>query len=168
AQEAVPGQEGARQHRLTDRLQAREKEWNKDQIICECELVSRRMVEETIKEFPSASLDDLRRQLRIGMGPCQGGFCSMRCAGIVNEEGAASVERATNMISLFMKNRWIGIKPILFGESARETALDNWIMQGIFDLEHAPSKGQLSEVALNPVEQERDKQEREAVKEALA
>lgn len=168
AQEAVPGQEGARQHRLTDRLQAREKEWNKDQIICECELVSRRMVEETIQEFPNASLDDLRRQLRIGMGPCQGGFCSMRCAGIVNEEGAASVERATNMISLFMKNRWIGIKPILFGESARETALDNWIMQGIFDLEHAPGKGQLSEVKLNPVEQERDKQEREAVKEALA
>ena len=35
------------------------------------------------------------------------------------------------MISLFMKNRWIGIKPILFGESAREAALDNWIMQGI-------------------------------------
>ena len=41
-------------------------------------------------------------------------------------------------------------------------------MQGIFDLEHAPGKGQLSEVKLNPVEQERDKQEREAVKEALA
>ena len=92
----------------------------------------------------------------------------MRCAGIVNEQGAASVDRATNMISLFMQHRWIGIKPILFGESARETALDSWIMQGIFDLEHAPGKGQLSEVALNPVEQERDKQEREAVKEALA
>ncbi|MCQ5164262.1 (2Fe-2S)-binding protein, partial [Faecalibacterium prausnitzii] len=85
---------------LTDRLQAREKEWNKDQIICECELVSRRMVEETIQEFPNASLDELRRQLRSGMGPCQGGCCSMRCAGIVNEQGAASVERATNMISL--------------------------------------------------------------------
>lgn len=52
AQEAVPGQEGAREHRLTDRLLAREKQWNKDQIICECELVSRRMLEEKYENSP--------------------------------------------------------------------------------------------------------------------
>lgn len=162
--EAVPGQRNSRTHRLTDRLKAREEEWGNDQIICECELVSKKMVTDTFATFPNASLDDLRRQLRVGMGPCQGGFCSTRAAGIANEVGAADVTRATGMISLFMKNRWIGVWPILFEESVRESALDSWIMQGILDLEHAPQEHPfLAEVALNPVEMAKDKAEEEAV-----
>jgi glycerol-3-phosphate dehydrogenase len=39
---------------------------------------------------------------------------------------------------LFLKNRWIGIWPILYGDQVRQTALDNWIFQGTLDVEHLP------------------------------
>lgn len=162
--EAVPGQAGAPTNKLTNRLRDREAEFGKDQIICECELISKKMVTDTFEKFPNASLDDVRRQLRLGMGTCQGGFCSPRAAGIANDQGVADVTRATGLISLFMKNRWIGVWPILFEESAREAALDMWIMHGILDLEHAPQdRPFLAEVALNPVEMAKDKAEQEAV-----
>ncbi len=153
ADEAVPGQKDGRLHKITDRLRDREAGWGKEQIICECELVSKKMVEDALEVQPTASMDDLRRQLRVGMGPCQGGFCSARVAGIANDVGAADAERATGMISLFMKNRWIGLWPILYGQQLRESVMDDWIMQGIYDIEHAPqAESFLREVELNPVE----------------
>jgi len=90
----------------------------------------------------SGRFDDLRRQLRLGMGPCQGGFCSMRATGIAVEEGTIDAERATGLLRLFLKNRWIGLWPILYGEQVRQTALDDWIFQGTFDVEHLPTPQQ--------------------------
>ena len=89
-------------------------------------------------EQPTASFDDLRRQLRLGMGPCQGGFCSMRATGIALEEKMVDLERATELMRLFLKNRWIGLWPILYGDQVRQTALDNWIFHGTLDIEHLP------------------------------
>lgn len=109
-----------------------------DQIICECELMSRKMLTDLLAEQPDATLDDLRRQLRLGMGPCQGGFCSMRATGVALEDGGIDIERATGLLRLFLKNRWIGLWPILYGEQVRQTALDDWIFQGTFDVEHLP------------------------------
>ncbi|MDN5977499.1 anaerobic glycerol-3-phosphate dehydrogenase subunit GlpA [Acidipropionibacterium jensenii] len=152
--EAVPGStEGHTYvitHRLHDNEVARAKHLettpNKtpsraaidDQIICECELMSRKMLTDLLAEQPDSTFDDLRRQLRLGMGPCQGGFCSMRATGVALEEGAVDVERATGLLRLFLKNRWIGLWPILYGEQVRQTALDDWIFQGTFDVEHLP------------------------------
>ena len=60
------------------------------EVICECELVTRGMIEDALADQPDATIDDLRRQLRIGMGPCQGGFCAVRTAGIVHESRATA------------------------------------------------------------------------------
>ena len=113
-----------------------------NQVICECELMSRKMFTDLLAEQPDATFDDLRRQLRLGMGPCQGGFCSMRATGIAVEEGTIDAERATGLLRLFLKNRWIGLWPILYGEQVRQTALDDWIFQGTFDVEHLPTPQQ--------------------------
>ena len=43
------------------------------------------MILETLAENPLANIDDLRRHLRIGMGPCQGSFCGARTAGIIHD-----------------------------------------------------------------------------------
>ena len=66
----------------------------------------------------------------------------MRAAGIALEEGAIDVERATGLLRLFLRNRWIGLWPILYGDQVRQTALDNWIFQGTLDVEHLPQPEQ--------------------------
>lgn len=54
-------------------------------LVCECELVTRAMIEQAAANNPTVTLDDLRRDVRLGMGPCQGGFCTFRAAGILHE-----------------------------------------------------------------------------------
>lgn len=157
AEEAVPGSTSGKNYLITHRLGENEerraatglvrggdpakvpaKSKIDDQVICECELMSRKAFTDLLAEQPDATFDDLRRQLRLGMGPCQGGFCSMRATGVALEEGAIDAERATGLLRLFLKNRWIGLWPILYGEQVRQTALDDWIFQGTFDVEHLP------------------------------
>jgi glycerol-3-phosphate dehydrogenase len=43
------------------------------------------MLEQAAANNPTVTLDDLRRDVRLGMGPCQGGFCTFRAAGILQE-----------------------------------------------------------------------------------
>jgi glycerol-3-phosphate dehydrogenase len=138
ADEAIPGSESGKTYVVTHRLEAREHDRFDDQIICECELMNRGMFTKALAEQPKGSFDDLRRQLRLGMGPCQGGFCSMRATGIALDSDHIDVERATGLLRLFLKNRWLGLWPILYGDQVRETALTNWIYQGTYDVEHLP------------------------------
>ena len=109
-----------------------------DPVICECELVTRSMIEQAVKDQPDASFDDLRRQLRIGMGPCQGCFCAARVAGIVHEMGAWDAEKSTELLRLFLKNRWYGLNPIAYGATAREASLTEWIYRGNYNLDDLP------------------------------
>ena len=138
ADENVPGSETGTNSVITHRLHDREENWQREQILCECELMSRKMFVDALATQPKGSFDDLRRQLRLGMGPCQGGFCSMRATGVALETGHIDAERATGLLRLFLKNRWIGIWPILYGDQVRQTALDNWILAGTLDVGHLP------------------------------
>jgi glycerol-3-phosphate dehydrogenase len=139
AEEEVPKAGAGHSHRVTDRLAAREADRADDQLVCECELVSRKMFVDALVAQPQASFDDLRRQLRLGMGPCQGGFCTLRATGIAVSEGNLDAERATELLRLFLANRWIGLWPILHGQQVRQAALDSWIFQGTLDVEHLPN-----------------------------
>ena len=142
ADEQCPGAEDKKNYLVTHRLHDREEDRLEDQILCECELMSRRMFVKLLEEQPNATFDDLRRQLRLGMGPCQGGFCSMRATGVALEKSKMSIDRATGLLRLFLKNRWIGLWPILYGDQVRQTALDDWIFQGTLDVEHLPQPEQ--------------------------
>ena len=142
AEEAVPEAEGKSNYYIGHRLDEVEhhgKSPSSEEIICECELVTREMLERTMDALPGGQLDDVRRQIRLGMGPCQGGFCSQRSAGIAHERGDIDAPRANELLRLFLKNRWIGLWPILFGKQARQAALDNWIHEGTLDVEHLPT-----------------------------
>ena len=149
AQEPVSGRSSHGPHRVSDRLSQREHERAKDlsgaagdrlddQVICECELMTRGMLTTLMREQPSASFDDLRRQLRMGMGPCQGGFCSQRAAGIGVAEGLWTSPEATLKLREFVERRWHGVRPVLYGEQARQAALNNWIHRGTLDIAHVP------------------------------
>jgi glycerol-3-phosphate dehydrogenase len=126
-------------HRITDPLSEAEATRAEDPIICECELVSRSDFLSLLARYPDSSLDDLRRRLRLGMGPCQGGFCSSRGAGLACQAGQWTADRSTAALRLFLKNRWIGQQPVLQGDLLRQAALDNWALYGALDLGHVPA-----------------------------
>ena len=82
----VPGSEQGH-YWLGHRLAEVEAEGLQGQLVCECELVTRAMLESAARRNPTVTLDDLRRDVRLGMGPCQGGFCAYRAVGILHEIG---------------------------------------------------------------------------------
>ena len=125
-------------HRL-DNVESRNDGPTHEQIICECEMATRAMLENVMDTLPKGQLDDVRRQMRLGMGPCQGGFCSQRAAGIAHERGDIDSMRANGLLRLFLKNRWIGLWPILYGKQARQAVFDAWIHEGTLDVEHLPA-----------------------------
>jgi glycerol-3-phosphate dehydrogenase len=133
---------GLQTMQLPKRLHQRLADRHCDPVICECEQVSRSMLVSLLQSYAGASLDDIRRQLRIGMGPCQGGFCSTRAVGVALDCGAASAEQATSLLRAFLEHRWIGLWPILHGDQLRQTALDDWILQGLLNIEHLPPSTQ--------------------------
>jgi glycerol-3-phosphate dehydrogenase len=139
AGEALPGSEDGRTYWLGSRLAAREEDMAEDQLVCECELLPRRALVEVAEGRPGMNLDDLRRTLRLGMGPCQGGFCTYRAAGILHGLGDAGAERADELLLMFLQHRWQGLEPILYGDQLRQAVLDDWIFQGNLDVEHLPA-----------------------------
>ncbi len=70
---------------LGHRLHEVEEHRLQPELVCECELVTRAMLEHAVRRNPTITLDDLRRDVRLGMGPCQGGFCTYRAVGITHE-----------------------------------------------------------------------------------
>jgi glycerol-3-phosphate dehydrogenase len=137
--EPLPGSEGREHYRLSERLGRKEGHLAEEQLICECEMVPRSTLEQTIRRRATANLDDIRRLLRLGMGPCQGGFCIYRATGILHGLDGLTAEQADRSLLEFLEERWKGVWPILYGDQVRQARLDDWIFQGVLNVEHLPS-----------------------------
>ena len=104
-------------------------------IICECEMVTEGEVEYALKNLNVRDIVDLRRRTRIGMGPCQGELCAYRAAGLFKELGGENKSASSSqLLRDFLEERWKGIKPVLWGDSLRESEFTYWIYQGLFGL----------------------------------
>ncbi len=103
-------------------------------LICECEMVTEGEVEYAIAKLNVKDLVDLRRRTRIGMGPCQGELCAYRAAGLFQEFGTATPVESATLLKDFLEERWKGIKPVLWGDSLRESEFTYWIYEGLFGL----------------------------------
>ena len=126
ADEPLPPPATGTPYWLGDRLAALEAEGGGNaELICECELVTRRRLEHSLDERPDSSLDDLRRTTRLGMGPCQGAFCMPRAAAIFDARlpGAANAP-----LRAFMAERFRGTRPIAWGDQLAEL----WLTAGVF------------------------------------
>ena len=109
AETAPPGNEGAELYSLGSRLRRREETLQDEQLICECELIGRSRLEETMRERGSTNLDDIRRSLRLGMGPCQGGFCIYRATGILHGVGRLDGAQASESLRGFLAGALEGL-----------------------------------------------------------
>ena len=139
ATQPLPGSETGVNYRLGERLARKEAQLRDEQVICECELVSRDALEQALSSSGSTNLDDIRRRLRLGMGPCQGGFCIYRAIGILHGRSGVSTEQANESLVGFLQERWKGVWPILYGDQLRQMRLDEWIFHGVLDVDHLPT-----------------------------
>jgi len=139
AGEPLPGSEGGGNYRVGERLARKEESLLDEQVICECELVSRAKLEQALSSSGSTNLDDIRRRLRLGMGPCQGGFCIYRAIGIMNRADGLDVEQSNRSLTEFLQERWKGLWPILYGDQLRQMRFDEWIFHGVLDIDHLPT-----------------------------
>jgi glycerol-3-phosphate dehydrogenase len=138
ADEPLPDSQDRRFYQIGSRLAERERTLLDEQLICECELVRRGRLEEEMARRPAPSLDDLRRAVRLGMGPCQGGFCMYRATGILHTTKHLSAAQADRALLHFLEERWKGYYPLLHDDQLRQAWLDNWIFQGVLDVAHLP------------------------------
>jgi len=123
--------------RVSRRLAEREADPTAE-VVCECELVTREMLADQMRQQPAGQFDDWRRLTRLGMGPCQGTFCGLRAAGLATEMGLGDAPHSTTMLRLFLRHRWLGLRPGLSGAQAKQAALSAAILCGTLDLPHAP------------------------------
>jgi glycerol-3-phosphate dehydrogenase len=94
---------------LGQRLSQLESQVEPGQLICECELVTRGQIEATLAHQETKNIiNNLRRDLRVGMGPCQGGFCTYRVAGIMHHHQKLSACEANKALADFLQERWKG------------------------------------------------------------
>jgi glycerol-3-phosphate dehydrogenase len=135
ATEPLPGADHGN-HRLAAPLARVEREVAYGELLCECELVTTAQVREAVAAGVE-ELEDLRRRLRVGFGPCQGAFCVWRAAGVLCEErgDAEPAGHPLTGLARFLEERWRGQHATIWGDQARQLLLNQAIYRGIFALE---------------------------------
>ncbi len=143
-------------HYLGTRLARAEEQQQFSQLVCECELATRADVERAIIEGEAKTLDDVRRDVRLGMGPCQGGFCTVRLAGIwhdlnsrnlvpsaeevVDQASGNQVSKTNVALRDFLQERWKGLLPVLWGSQLKQERLDELIYLSLLNVEQLPGE----------------------------
>ncbi len=110
-----------------------------DQILCECEMVPRSVVDTIIdtvgpQRGPSL-LNAIGLRSRVGKGPCQGGFCGLRVTSHLYDRNCVSENRGMTELLDFVERRWHGFAPILWGLPAMQADLQEALYCGTMELE---------------------------------
>lgn len=154
--ELLPRNEPGKFHWKGERLAEIEAEDSYGDLICECELVVRQKVIAAI-EAGASNLDDIRRDTRLGMGPCQGGFCTYRAVALWDEVRPETPMRASQnghggelalsgaLLRHFLQERWKGLTAIMWGDQLRQARLDELIYLDTLAVDLLPRGGENSE-----------------------
>lgn len=110
-----------------------------DLILCECELVSARTVDRIIsalgEQGGEPGLNAISRRSRIGKGPCQGAYCSIRLTAHLYDRGYFRGESGVDDLKAFLSERWRGEHPILWGTPLMQAELQEAFQCGLLGLE---------------------------------
>jgi glycerol-3-phosphate dehydrogenase len=127
-------------HYLGARLAINEAQSSYGQLICECELVTEHDIEQAILQTNTPTLDDIRRHTRLGMGPCQGAFCTFRAAGILHSLRHPPVHETNVSVRDFLQERWKGNLPILQGQQLRQARFNELIYVNVLNATNLPGE----------------------------
>ena len=100
-------------------------------LVCECEVLTLIAVEKALASEDIKDLDDLRRATRLGMGPCQGGFCSYRAASAYHRLRHRCAQEATICLLSFLQERWRGTLPVASGHQVRQMRMNEMIYRNL-------------------------------------
>ena len=64
-----------------------------DTLICRCEEITLRQIDEALSDGP-LPIGDLKRATRVGMGPCQGRYCGMILSELVARSHGAALDES--------------------------------------------------------------------------
>jgi len=105
-----------------------------EEILCDCEIVGRKELEESLTKENLKDLQDILHRTRLAKGTCQGGFCIYRLLGVLHDLKISKGD-SNSILKGFLEERWKGIRPILWGTTLKEEELIESIYKGIFNLE---------------------------------
>lgn len=77
-----------------EQIRLAQKDTRYSRIVCRCECVTDGEIQEAIHRG-ARTLDGLKFRTRVGMGRCQGGFCTSRCMELLSQELDISLEEVT-------------------------------------------------------------------------
>ena len=100
-------------------------------------MVSMAEVEYVARDPATHSLHDVRLRTRLGMGTCQGTFCSLRAIGALTERNVPLAFSPTEDVSQFLQERWRGLRPALWGKQLKEIELGRAIYAATLNLDGA-------------------------------
>ena len=115
----------------------------KETTLCECEDISFAEVEEVASWDSTNNLDDLRRKTRIGMGTCQGLYCSFRSLGSAWKVMKNKPQHPLRQLVCFLEKRYKGQKSVLWEAQIKECELTLGIYSTIFNLERVEENSEV-------------------------
>lgn len=118
---------------VLDRL---DKEPGARRAICPCEPTLEAEVRHVIRHEWARTLEDLRRRVRIAMGPCQGAYCVVPCAAILAEELGWDMASTQRHIADFLNKLWRERAPILNGKQLAQEEIHRGIHLAVGNWHH--------------------------------
>ncbi len=112
-----------------------------DTVLCECEMVSRSVVDQIVDEAPGAedhmSLTAIASRSRIGKGACQGAFCALRVTSHLYDRGVYDSPEGLAQMRDFITERYRGVRPVLWGAQLPQAELAEILHVGLAGLDLA-------------------------------
>ncbi|MBC2709651.1 MAG: anaerobic glycerol-3-phosphate dehydrogenase subunit A [Desulfosarcina sp.] len=110
-----------------------------DLLLCECEMVPTSVFNE-IAAFLTQNghrpgLREMGQRSRVGKGPCQGSFCSLRMAAHMYNEGMLKDGEGIDELKDFLNERWRGMQPLLWGPAVSQAELQEALHCGLLGLD---------------------------------
>ena len=113
-------------------------------VLCECEMVQKKAVSEILAALPDKEtllLNAIGLRSRVGKGPCQGAFCSARITSAFYDDGIFEGAEGLDQLIAFLRSRFKGQKPILWGTQMAQSELSEALHCGLFSFERLACKG---------------------------
>lgn len=110
-----------------------------DMLLCECEMVPQSVVDTIVRSLRErGSEPDMKAiglRSRIGKGPCQGTFCSLRVAAYLYDRNIFHGDQGVGELCNFLRQRWRGQRPLLWDMPLAQAELMEAMHCGFFGLE---------------------------------
>ncbi|MBI9083215.1 MAG: anaerobic glycerol-3-phosphate dehydrogenase subunit A [Desulfobacterales bacterium] len=110
-----------------------------DLLLCECEMVPTSVFNEIVASLTTnghrPGLREMGQRTRVGKGPCQGSFCSLRMVAHMYDEGMLKGREGVDELTDFIQERWRGMQPLLWGPAVSQAELQEALHCGLLGLD---------------------------------